>query len=48
MKLKRKQKGLRPEFTELKAFARKNDIPYDRRASDHDVFNELLLRIPDF
>lgn len=47
MKLKRKQKGLRPEFTELKAFARKNDIPYDRRASDNDVFNELLLRITE-
>lgn len=47
MKLKRHQRGLRPEFTELKAFARQNNIPYDRNASDDEVYNELLLRITE-
>jgi len=47
MKLKRQQRGLRPELTELKAFARQNNIPFDRAASDDDIFNELLLRITE-
>lgn len=47
MKLKRKEKGLRPELTELKAFARINNISYDRNASDDEVFNELLLKITE-
>ncbi len=47
MKLKRQQRGLRPEFTELKAFARQNNIPFDREASDDDIFNELLLRLTE-
>lgn len=47
MRLKRTQRGLRPEITELKAFARRNNIPYDRNASDNDIYNELLLRITE-
>lgn len=47
MKIKRHQRGLRPEFTELKAFARQNNIPYDRNASDDEIYNELLLRITE-
>lgn len=47
MKLKRQQRGLRPEFTELKAFARKSNIAYDRNTSDDEIFSELLLRITE-
>lgn len=47
MKLKRQQRGLRPELTELKAFARQNNIAYDRNTSDDDIFSELLLRITE-
>ncbi len=47
MKLKRQERGLRPEFTELKAFAKQSNIPYDRNACDDDVYNELLLRITE-
>lgn len=47
MKSKRQQRGLRPELTELKAFARQNNIAYDRNASDDDIFSELLLRITE-
>lgn len=47
MKEKRQQRGLRPEFTELKAFARQNNICYDRNASDDEIFQELLTRITE-
>ncbi|MBS1735369.1 MAG: hypothetical protein JSS98_02040 [Bacteroidetes bacterium] len=47
MKLKRQQRGLRPELTEIKAFARQNNIAYDRNASDDDIFSELFLRITE-
>lgn len=47
MKLKRQQRGLRPELTELKAFARQSNIAYDRNASDDEIFNEILLRITE-
>lgn len=47
MKLKRQQAGLRSELTELKVFARQNNIPFDRTATDDDIFNELLLRITE-
>ena len=47
MKAKRQQRGLRPEFTELKAFARQNNISYDRNASDDEIFQELLTRITE-
>lgn len=47
MKGKRQQRGLRPEITELKAFARQNNIDFDRNASDDEIFQELLLRITE-
>lgn len=47
MKIKRQQRGLRPEFTELKAFARQNNINYDRNATEDEIFQELMLRITE-
>ena len=47
MKIKRQQRGLRPELTELKRFARANNINYDRNATDDEIFNELLARITE-
>lgn len=47
MKEKRSQRGLRPELTELKAFARQNNINFDRTASDGEIFEELILRITE-
>lgn len=47
MKEKRHQKGLRPEFTELKAFARQNNINFDHESNDNDIFQELLTRITE-
>lgn len=47
MKEKRKQKGLKPELTELKAFARQHKINYDRNASNDEIFQELLTRITE-
>lgn len=44
---KRQQRGLRPELSELKAFARVHEIPYDRTASDEEIFNELITRITE-
>lgn len=47
MKIKRHQRGLRPELTELKAFARQNNIVYDQTATDDEIFQELLTRITE-
>ncbi len=47
MKIKRKQRGLRPELTELKAFARQNNIIYNRTAPDDEIFQELIVRITE-
>lgn len=47
MKIKRQELGLRPELTELRQFARNNEIPFDRDASDNEVFEELLTRIEE-
>ena len=47
MKEKRQQHGLRPELTELKAFARQNQINFDRNATEDEVFKELLTRISE-
>lgn len=43
----RQQRGLRPELTELKAFARQNNINFGRNASDDEIFQELLTRITE-
>lgn len=47
MKLKRKEKGLRPELTELKAYARNNDIYYDKESSNNEIFSELYAKIAE-
>lgn len=47
MKLRRKEMGLSPELTDLKKFARRNDIPYDKNAKDREIFSELLTRISE-
>jgi len=47
MKVKRHQRGLRPELTELKAFGRQNNINYDRTATDDEIFEELIRRITE-
>ncbi len=47
MKEKRQQHGLRPELTELKAFARQNQINSNRNATEDEVFKELLTRISE-
>jgi hypothetical protein len=47
MQLKRNELGLSPELTELKRFAREHDTPYDRNATNKDIFSELLTRISE-
>ncbi|QQS35182.1 MAG: hypothetical protein IPM56_13105 [Ignavibacteriales bacterium] len=47
MKLRRQELGLRPEFTELKRFARGNNIPFDRNVPDSEQFQEILTRITE-
>jgi len=47
MKLKRKEKGLRPELAELKTYAKNNDIYFDKQASHNEIFSELYTRISE-
>lgn len=47
MKTKRQQRGLRPELTLLKDFARQKQIPYDRNSNDDEIFQELITRITE-
>lgn len=47
MRLKRHQKGLKSELSEMKSFAKENQVPYDKNASDADIFRELLLKIAE-
>lgn len=47
MALKRREKGLRPELTELKNFARQHTVPFDRNADSKSIFSELLTRITE-
>lgn len=47
VQLKRKELGLKPELTELKRFARRHNISYDRDAKNNEIFSELLTRISE-
>ncbi|MGB3458356.1 MAG: hypothetical protein WBB08_03465 [Halobacteriota archaeon] len=47
MQSNRRQKGLRPELTELKKFAREHHIPYDKTVKNNEIFSELLARISE-
>jgi len=47
MVLKRKEKGWRPELTELKKFARENEISFNKEATNDEIFFELLAKISE-
>ena len=47
MKKKRKELNLRPELTELKQFARNNNIPINRELNDKELFSDLLTKITE-
>jgi hypothetical protein len=47
MQLKRKEMELKPELTELKGFARGNNIPFDKTAKPKEIYKELLTRISE-
>lgn len=47
MKIKRKERNLRPELTELKSFARRNLIHFDGRADENLVYQELITKISE-
>ena len=47
LQIKRKELGLDSELTELKKFARRLNINYDRNARNREVFEELLTRISE-
>ena len=44
---RRKDKGLRPEFTVLKQFCRQNDIWFDRTRKEKQLFPELLTKVEE-
>lgn len=47
MQIKRKELGLKPELTELKKFAKKYGIYYDKDAKSKEIFYELLTKISE-
>lgn len=47
MDIKRKEKGLKSELSELKRFARKNKIPFDKKADESAIYQDLVTKIPD-
>jgi len=47
MKYKRRELNLRPELTELKQFARNNDIPINRELTDKELFADLFTKISE-
>lgn len=47
MTLKRREKGLRPELTELKKFAKEHKISFNKEATNDEIFSELLTRISE-
>lgn len=47
LQVKRKERGLKLELTELKRFARRLHINYDRTARDREMFEELYARISE-
>ena len=44
---KRRELDLSPEFTDLKRFARSNDIHYDRDARNNEIYDELYAKISE-
>ncbi|MBW3020641.1 hypothetical protein KY334_05060 [Candidatus Woesearchaeota archaeon] len=47
MKLKRKERGLKPELTELKRIAKNNNINFDRSQKSRFLLQELLIRFSE-
>jgi len=47
MALKRKEKGLKPELTELKKFAKEHKIPFDKETTNDEIFFEIITRISE-
>lgn len=47
MGLKRKEKNLKPELTELKRFAKGHGIHYAKKAKKNEIFSELLTKISE-
>jgi hypothetical protein len=47
MEMKRREKGWRPELSELKRFAKEHDVPFDKGADSKSIFSELLARITE-
>jgi len=47
MQLKRKEMGLKSELSELKEFAKKHNIYYDKKAKSREIFYELLMKISE-
>ncbi len=47
MKEKRRKLNLRPELTELKQFARNNNIPINRNLNDKELFTDLITKISE-
>jgi len=43
----RKERKLKPELSELKYFARKNQIPYDNKQKNNEIFKDLLIKIEE-
>ena len=48
MKLCRRAKGLRPEFTELKQFCRKCGIWFDSQKKEKELFAELMAKLEEY
>ncbi len=44
---KRKERGLRPELTELKKFAKTQDISFNKEGTNDEIFFELLDKISE-
>lgn len=47
MELKRKERDLKPELTELKKFAKEQGIHFEKEAKDDDIFAELMAKITE-
>ena len=47
LQIKRRELGLDSELTDLKRFARRLNINYDRSSRDREIFEELLTRISE-
>ncbi len=48
MKLRRRAKGLRPEFTVLKQFCRKSGIWFESKKKEKELFPELMAKVEEF